>query len=198
MKKVDIDDNSTSDLPLLSQNISIIEVGAYSKIFDKFISFLGIKTLIITDIDSINDERKACCVIEGTGTSNTAIKHFLPNIDWENLKILPEKDRKKSIGNSTLLICYQQEEENYHARSFEDAFIHINKDFIKSKIGDFRGLKNKKTLEDNIEDAYHLAQECIDKKTHFALDILYHSDENFSNWKIPVYIKDGLLWLKRD
>lgn len=200
MKKVDIDDNynSTSDLPLLSQNISIIEVGAYSQIFEKFISFLGIKALIITDIDSIKEEKKACRVIEGIDTSNTAIKHFLPNIDWENLKNLSEKDRKKSMGNSTLLICYQQEEENYHARSFEDAFIHINKDFIKSKIDDFRGLKNKKSFEENSKDAYDLAQECIDKKTHFALDILYHSNENFSNWKIPAYIKNGLLWLKRD
>ena len=198
MKKVDIEDNSTSVLPLLSQNISIIEVGAYSQIFEKFISFLGIKALIITDIDSIEEQKKACRVIKGTGTSNTAIKHFLPNIDWENLKNLSEKDRKKSMGNSTLLICYQQEEENYHARSFEDAFIHMNKDFINSNIGDFRGLKNKNLFEDNSKDAYDLAQECIYKKTHFALDILYHSDENFSNWKIPAYIKNGLLWLKRD
>ena len=198
MKKVDIEDDSTSVLPLLSQNISIIEVGAYSQIFEKFISFLGIKALIITDIDSIKEEKKACRVIEGIDTSNTAIKHFLPNFDWENLKNLSEEDRKKSMGNSTLLICYQQEEEHYHARSFEDAFIHINKDFINSNIGNFRGLKNKKIFEDNSKDIYDLAQECIDKKTHFALDILYHSDENFSNWKIPAYIKNGLSWLKRD
>ena len=208
MKKVDIDDNynSTSDLPLLSQNISIIEVGAYSQIFEKFISFLGIKALIITDIDSIkikieksDNKKEKCKVDEGIDTSNTALKHFLPNIDWENLKKLSEENRTKSINNSALLlICYQQEEENYHARSFEDAFIHINKDFIKSKIDDFRGLKNKKSFEENSKDAYDLAQECIDKKTHFALDILYHSNGNFSNWKIPAYIKNGLLWLKRD
>lgn len=199
MKKVDIEHNSTSVLPLLSQNISIIEVGAYSQIFEKFISFLGIKALIITDIDSIKEEKKACRVIDGIDTSNTAIKHFLPNFDWENLKNLSEENRTKSINNSTLLlICYQQEEEHYHARSFEDAFIHINKDFINSNIGNFRGLKNKKSFEENSKDAYDLAQECIDKKTHFALDILYHSDENFSNWEIPVYIKNGLLWLKRD
>ena len=198
MKRVDIEDNSTSVLPLLSQNISIIEVGAYSQIFEKFISFLGIKALIITYIDSIKEEKKACRVIDGIDTSNTAIKHFLPDFDWENLKKLSEEDRKKSMGNLTLLICYQQEEEHYHARSFEDAFIHINKDFINSNIGNFRGLKNKKSFEDNSKDAYDLAQECIDKKTHFALDILYHSDENFSNWKIPAYIKNGLLWLKRD
>lgn len=198
MKRVDIEDNSTSVLPLLSQNISIIEVGAYSQIFEKFISFLGIKALIITDIDSIKEEKKACRVIDGIDTSNMAIKHFLPDFDWENLKKLSEEDRKKSMGNLTLLICYQQEEEHYHARSFEDAFIHINKDFINSNIGNFRGLKNKKSFEDNSKDAYDLAQECIDKKTHFALDILYNSEDDFSNLKIPAYIKNGLLWLKRD
>ncbi len=207
MKKVDIEDNSTSDLPLLSQNISIIEVGAYSQIFEKFISFLGIKALIITDIDSIkiktegsDNKKEKCKVDEGTGTSNTAIKHFLPNFDWENLKNLSEENRTKSINNTTLLICYQQEEEHYHARSFEDAFIHINKDFIKSKIGNFRGLKNKRSFNDNDNDknAYDLAEKCIEKKTHFALDILYNSEDDFSNWKIPAYIKNGLLWLKKD
>ena len=212
MKKVDIENNSTSVLPLLSQNISIIEVGAYSQIFEKFISFLGIKALIITDIDSIktgvDNKNTKCRVDEGIDTSNEALKTFLIKrvkkdnideyIDWNDLKILPIEKREISIENTILLICYQQEEEHYHARSFEDAFIHINKDFINSNIGNFRGLKNKKSFEDNSKDAYELAQECIDKKTYFALDILYHSDENFSNWKIPAYIKNGLLWLKKE
>ena len=215
MKRVDIEDNSTSVLPLLSQNISIIEVGAYSQIFEKFISFLGIKALIITDIDSIkikiegsDNKKEKCKVDEGIDTSNEALKTFLTKrvkkdnideyVDWNDLKILPIEKREISIENTILLICYQQEEEHYHARSFEDAFIHINKDFINSNIGNFRGLKNKKSFEDNSKDAYDLAQECIDKKTHFALDILYNSEDDFSNWKIPAYIKNGLLWLKRD
>lgn len=50
MKKLDQDNNF--DIPLLSQNISIIEVGNYSKIYSEFINFLNTKTLIITDIDS--------------------------------------------------------------------------------------------------------------------------------------------------
>ncbi len=40
-------------IPLLSQNISIVEVGAYSHIFERFIEFIGVKSLIITDIDSV-------------------------------------------------------------------------------------------------------------------------------------------------
>jgi predicted ATP-dependent endonuclease of OLD family len=39
-------------LPLLSQNISVIEVGAHSHIYEIFLDFIGVKTLIITDIDS--------------------------------------------------------------------------------------------------------------------------------------------------
>ncbi|WP_201772999.1 ATP-dependent nuclease [Clostridium butyricum] len=53
MKKIDeVYSNNDDSLPLLSQNISIIEVGNYSQIFDKFIAFIGIKSLIITDIDA--------------------------------------------------------------------------------------------------------------------------------------------------
>ena len=44
--------------PLISQNISIIEVGSYSHIFEKFIEFAGIKSLIITDLDTVNSEGK--------------------------------------------------------------------------------------------------------------------------------------------
>lgn len=201
MKKIDMEETDDS-LPLLSQNISIIEVGAYSQIFQKFIDFLGIKALIITDIDSVKlvkneenkDVKKVCRVIEGTETSNTALKHYLSEFDWNNLKTLSLEQR---TINNQYLICYQQEEDGYHARSFEDAFIHINLKFIKDKKDTFKGLKNRNEFK-KTDDAYDLAQKCIDKKTHFALDILYHSDDNFSNWKIPSYIKEGLLWLKKD
>jgi predicted ATP-dependent endonuclease of OLD family len=54
MKKLDQEFPSN---PLLSQNISIVEVGAHSQIFEKFIEFIGLqKTLIITDIDSYYEE----------------------------------------------------------------------------------------------------------------------------------------------
>jgi len=96
-----------------------------------------------------------------------------------------------------LSIVYQIEENGYHARSFEDAFIHVNKDFVNDNKAGFRGLKNKHHFE-NGHGAYQLAAECIKKKTHFALDILYHSNDDFSNWVIPAYIKEGLLWLKKD
>lgn len=215
MRKVDLEEatrlttegKDDAFLPLQSQNISIIEVGAYSQIFEKFIDFLGIKSLILTDIDAIKvikqDEKGqdvwgACPVNEGTKTSNSAINHFLKEVDWNDLKKLPVGDRTILIGSSTICICYQQEEKTYHARSFEDAFIHLNREFVKGSKGTFQGLKKVSYFDDDTKSPYELAGSCVKKKTHFALDILYHSHENFSNWDIPAYIKNGLLWLKED
>lgn len=213
MRKVDIEedqvvtDEQDNHLPLLSQNISIIEVGAYFQIFEKFMEFLGIKCVVITDIDSIGDAGnknkkgdpiiEACAVDKSMDTSNSTLKDFFSDTSWEDLKTLPLDKRTLSIGNTSLLICYQQNESNYHARSFEDAFIHINKEYIKGNKVTFKGLQNKDLFEQDIS-AYELAEKCIKKKTHFALDILYHSNDDFSNWKIPAYIKEGLLWLKKD
>ncbi|HMM16239.1 MAG TPA: ATP-dependent endonuclease [Petrimonas sp.] len=215
MRKVDLEEaarltaegKDDTFLPLLSQNISIIEVGAYSQIFEKFIEFLGIKSLILTDIDAIKaikqDEKGqdvwvACPVNEGTKTSNSAINHFLQEVAWDDLKTLPVGNRIILIGSSTICICYQQEENTYHARSFEDAFIHLNREFVKISKGTFQGLKNASYFDDDTKSPYELAGSCIKKKTHFALDILYNSDVNLSNWNIPAYIKNGLLWLKED
>ena len=52
MKKLDQDCPPGKVTRLLSQNVSIVEVGAHSQVYGKFIHFLGIKTLIITDIDT--------------------------------------------------------------------------------------------------------------------------------------------------
>jgi len=97
-----------------------------------------------------------------------------------------------------LCIVYQIKENEYNARSFEDAFININRDFINKNKDSYKSLQNKDRFEDIGETAYTLANVCIKKKTHFALDILFHSNKDFSNWEIPAYINEGLLWLKQD
>ena len=61
MKKVDVanpvQQNSTI-MPLLSQNISIIETGAHSQVFRKLFEFLELRILIITDIDPVKKKKK--------------------------------------------------------------------------------------------------------------------------------------------
>lgn len=50
MRKLDQENPGLT--PLLSQNVSIVEVGAHSQIFEKFINFIGVKALILTDFDT--------------------------------------------------------------------------------------------------------------------------------------------------
>lgn len=53
-----------------------------------------------------------------------------------------------------------------------------------------------------IYDSYDLANNCIGSKASFALDILLNSindgKHTFSNWKMPPYIEEGLLWLQTE
>lgn len=214
MKKIDNDEET--DEKLLSQNISIIEIGRHSKLFEKFLDFLQIKTLIITDIDSTrknkNNRYESCPVddVNAIRTSNDSIKYFfdkyIKNDDClDELKSITSNDRViKKVENNwekdkngNVMVQYQLKEKivNYYPRSFEDAFICVNQDFMKQN--EFESLKNKDFIETNPNDFYEIAQKCIDSKPSFAIEILLNSDENYSNWNIPSYIKEGLKWLKK-
>lgn len=68
-------------LKLGSQYITIMEVGgAYAQLFIPLLEFLGLRSLIITDLDAVkrNGKKKleACLVHEGETTSNSCIKHW--------------------------------------------------------------------------------------------------------------------------
>tara|TARA_R110002111_G_scaffold41702_6_gene77183 strand:- start:118 stop:435 length:318 start_codon:yes stop_codon:yes gene_type:complete len=104
---------------------------------------------------------------------------------------------------------YQIEENGYHARSFEDSFLHLNKEFIKSTNNDFPSITSKwlKNYKEGDCDEFELAEKGINSKPSFAIEILLNSkteevedapDIEFSNWETPLYIKTGLLWLKKD
>lgn len=218
MKMID-ESGNTDSLPLLSQNISIVEVGNHSKIFEKFIDFIGLKTLILTDIDSgkLNERNTVvkCSVDEGTRTTNSSLRFFFSkklrdidkNEELEKLKSLKFKnkvfikiDGKWSENEEgILMVSYQtfNEEKNYYPRTFEDAFISLNKQFIIDNKKIFDSLKNKEEIRSN-NDFYKLTENIIGKKPDFAIEILIANnvDENIS-WSIPDYIKEGLLWLKK-
>lgn len=248
-----LDQENDYETPLLSQNISIIEVGNYSEIYSEFIRFIGTKTLIITDIDTekycdemnkngqVIQSLRACRVEEGTHTSNGSLKYYLreklkaATDTYTQKDILTElniQDKTVKYNDTALtdskwiadkkgrvLIVYQIKQLNsdsisYNARSFEDAFFHLNRKFFTdlggASINDnkkicaekFQGLKNVDLLFDSNEDSYTLAEKCVNKKPSLAMDILLNSEnkagKDFANWEIPAYIKEGLEWLQKD
>ncbi|WP_269222375.1 ATP-dependent endonuclease [Flavobacterium sp. IMCC34518] len=199
-----------------SQNISIIEVGANSKVFKHFLEFLEIKTLIITDIDTtklvITPETttekekssfKACEVSESQNTSNYSIAEFLckPALDSTEFTKWFEALKSNSLQDDDyfIKIAYQIKEENYHGRSFEDAFLSINLKKIADFKGDISGLKKKDKLIDSRTDFYKLIEEILkdDGKSDFASSILYLALTGKAEWKTPLYIVEGLKWIAK-
>lgn len=212
MHKIDNKEKPKADLiPLLSQNISIIEVGAHSHIFIPLFEFLGIKVLIITDIDAATKNNNGRYVKShpqvAKYTSNASIKDFFKDtcLDESNnefeglLKKTPEDKIKNNIR-----IAYQIPETDgkYQASSFEDAFIALNKDFIlKNKEGlcKYGALKDFSNYKIENGDYYNFALNNVKKKSAFASSLLYFDDENGEEdekWAVPHYIEEGLLWIR--
>ena len=206
MQKVDIANpinKASNTMPLLSQNISIIETGAHSQVFRKLFDFLGIKVLIITDIDPANknenNRMNSCSAVDATSTTNTSIKSFFDISGDEIFSIVTQKSFAEKISSDyRIRIAYQipEDDNGYQPASFEDAFIGLNKEFIiKHKDGliEFEALKNFDDGE--IEDFYEFARNKVNKKSAFASSLLYFEDEE-NTWKVPNYISEGLLWLR--
>lgn len=231
MKKID-NESEVDDEKLLSQNISIIEVGAHSQIFEKFIDFIGVKTLIITDIDSYyeheaneNNETTTKCPSSNENvkytsnsslfffhdkTKNDEIQYFL-DLNLNDKVLKKEAENWVQDSNGYLLLVYQTNETNsdneeYGARSFEDSFFHVNKQFMKDNLEKFSfGLKNPRYMNEEhaeyTDDMYVWAERCVAKKPSLAMEILMNSEDDedgneFTNWNIPSYIKEGLVWLR--
>lgn len=197
---------------LSSQNISVLEVGANARAFAPFLDFIGVRTLVITDIDTtkaVASEKngkltyQACPVAEATHTSNETLKHFLdaPGINEEAdfaawyAKLL---GGDASSDDDPIKVVYQTEEDGYHARSFEDAFVSINLTKLQARKDTLAGLKNKKKFEEfDGKDFYSLTNSVIDKKSDFAGSLLYAALVDDETWRVPEYIMDGLKWIHK-
>lgn len=238
MKKIDQETPIIDEQPLLSQNISIVEVGAHSQTFEKFMDFVGIKSLIITDIDSYYEEilyeedgstpqkyqngNNKIEVVKcspsdhrASKSSNYSLRFFFDEerLDFYKNLAFEGKSLSKPLGSETwqldpdglLKIVYQVEESGYHARSYEDAFFKINKTLLDAGHSAFPSL-TKKYLDLYLSgdiDAFEFSEKAVNSKPSLAIEILLNSVATedgieFSNWQVPLYIKDGLLWLREE
>lgn len=185
IEKVD-DDQSDEALKLGSQYLSVMEVGgAYAHRFFNLLDFLKLRTLIITDLDTVdgNNNRKKCKVSEGTHSSNGCINSWFTQNggDKPTKNEILEKEKADKITNNRRL-AYQIPHSSGDAcgRSFEDSFMLANPDLF-----DITG----PNAQEREEQAWTKASE-VDK-TDFALK--YAIDT--TDWNTPLYIVEGLRWL---
>ena len=196
---------------LQNEYLSVLEVGgAYTQKFKEILHFIRIKTLIITDIDSVSSINGEECITneENAITSNSTL------IDW-----IPKKTTIKDLGECTseekfdgeyIMVTYQIKENDecdYLARSLEEAIINKNLDFFRSNLtqedGSIKKIKSFFTLMNShssenlaIKTPWELRPKSSSSKTNFSFDLMtFNEKEMRKNWEVPLYIKDGLEWL---
>ena len=201
------DANMSEQEKLLNQNISILQVGANAKAFVEFFKSLALKCLVITDIDSVSGtQNKSCAVKDGTSTSNATIKALLGKKGSEIIDKLKNGETEFLDINPFLRITTQTKVGEYHARTFEDAFIAENLDNIcqadwnfgalRSNALNFQSLRNELENGDFYNAVFGERGLLKGRKSDFAADIYRLSiSEESVEWNVPHYIKKGLEWL---
>ena len=166
---------------LSSQYVTTMEVGgAYAHIFFALLDFLELRTLIITDLDSVTADRTACPVHQGAATSNACLKSWF-NDDTCNPAALVTKEDAAKVKNLRRIAFQRPEvEDGPCGRTFEDAFMLAN-----PALFDIEGA----TSDDQAQCAWAKLETI--KKSKFALE---HAIDR-TDWSPPRYILDGLRWL---
>jgi len=227
---------------LRSASLSILEVGgAFGHRFKELIEFLGITTLIITDIDSVmavlqpatdagesEDAEKefeippeeeggepqkrygSTCLPGENGalTANQTLIQWLPRKRTINdlHAVTSEAKTELLTGSDTTMVrvAYQILTDvswngltsRLCGRTLEEAFGLENADWCQSADQRSVGLKLRGTVADPAAVAAGLHKRVIGKnfdKTKFALEVLTRKD---GDWIVPLYIKEGLEWLR--
>ena len=156
--------------------------GAYAHIFFDLLDFLELRTLIITDLDSVSANGTACPVHLGIATSNACLNAWFSEDGRSPAALLAKDDRAKVERLRRIAFQRPEAEGGPCGRTFEDAFMLANP--VMFAIEDA-------THEDRAQRAWELLPKI--KKSQFALR--YAIDE--TGWAAPGYILDGLRWLAR-
>lgn len=196
---------------LSQQYIAFIQVGgAYAYNYRKLINLLGIKTLVVTDLD-YNINCTAMNEILASEITNSTIKNFYN----ESMKRKPKvkqlyrwKDAGKNIlDNYLIYIAYQTDRDNF-ARTLEEAmlgkYFGINTE-VKIKRSEWikkraeSALKyaipnNRKDEQDSEFSLRDILKSTSGEKTDFMYSVILNQLVNDME---PNYISEGLEWLMK-
>jgi hypothetical protein len=228
---------------LRSAALCILEVGgAFGHRFKELIEFLGITTLIVTDIDSVTDAAvpaddlddedediefeipgadgagepqtrfgKSCLPgVAGAVTSNQTLIQWLPRVRTiADLLAAEDSAKIEELANSSpakVRVAYQvattvgwlEAESSLCGRTLEESFGLENAEWCQALQQRPIGLKLKSAPVNASSLATGLHKRVTSKgfdKTKFALQVLA---ANKDAWSVPLYIRQGLLWLKEE
>lgn len=189
--------------------ISLLEIGgSHAHRLKPLIESLGLLTLVITDLDSIEKDSTGKVLPEvgkGYRTGNNSIKSWVPRKNQLD-EVLSVKLKDK-VNDNFVRIAYQYEIKVNYASSkakaipytFEDALVLSNITLFKNKTSSIGLIKkmadavNKPTISEACQAMFEALNK-NSKKAEMALDLLYTTEP--SELEPPQYIKEGLIWLQ--
>lgn len=191
---------------LTNRYISMLEVnGAHTHKYRDLVEKLGVATLVLTDIDSVDSNSNSCCPKKGSGqkTNNDTLRLWHPKKEaLDELVDLPRAEHVSKNKDAPLYVAYQKptmiSDKEVLSRTFEDALILANfdNDYFQDK-GKLKAAKiafddNSQSLSESLF-AYVKGL----RKGDFAFECLFHIADGESNtFNPPEYMSDGLKWLE--
>ncbi len=196
---------STSFPGLSNRYISMLEVsGAHTHKYRELIEKLGVATLVLTDLDSVDDKGESCFPQKNSGqkTSNDTLKTWHPKKEaLDALMDIPQTEHATTSQGAPLYVAYQKptqiSEKEILSRTFEDALILAN--FEHEYFQEKKKLRNAKADFESAtkplsESLYNYVQGL--KKGDFAFNCLFYlAGKEAKSFHPPTYIHDGLRWL---
>lgn len=191
---------------LSSRYISMLEVsGAHTHKYRELVEKLGVSTLVLTDLDSVDNEEKSCFPQKNSSqkSSNDTLKKWHPKIEaLDDLVALPRSEHETTSEGAPLYVAFQKpvyiSEKEILSRTFEDALILANfeNEYFQKK----KKLKQAKidfeAYPESLSKSLYNYVEGL-TKGDFAFDCLFHLAANETNrFNTPEYISDGLKWLE--
>ncbi|MFG2407732.1 transposase [Streptomyces brevispora] len=172
------------------QYVTFVEVGgAHSHKFYPLLEAFGIPTLIITDLDPVDNRKpkiRKCLVSESGRTSTQFIRACSPEMaDITVAELLQRAETDPPIVGGSMCLAYQVPEEpgGPCGRIFEDAFALANRALFGISTGD--------APVEELEQQARSSAETRRSKVDFALDHVLGDHD----WQAPKYIRRGLEWL---
>ncbi|EKN63041.1 AAA family ATPase [Schinkia azotoformans] len=201
---------------LNNKYISLLEIGgSHAHTLKPLIDYLGLTSLIITDLDSVDPNNNNTAIPPARNqsyvTGNYTLKTWLPNKkNIDDLLNLQEEDKVKTSEEHfySVRVAYQSPikvkivndglEEEALPYTFEDALVFQNLNLFKNIEGNglvkkFRNAINEKGTMTELGKQFFEALR-NGKKAEFALELIFKIDPN--ELEVPKYIYEGLHWLE--
>ncbi|MDH0345628.1 ATP-dependent nuclease [Aeromonas dhakensis] len=196
----------SNNFPDLSNRyISMLEVnGAHTHKYKALVEKLGVTTLVLTDLDSVDNNGRSCFPQRNSyqKSNNDTLKIWHPRKETlDELVDLPKTEHMTISEGAPLYVAFQKPTQIFDkevlSRTFEDALILANfeQEYFQKKPKLETAISAHQDGSKSLSESLYEYVQGL-KKGDFAFDCLFHlADKESNSFEPPEYISDGLKWL---